>query len=244
MTVAVHVPGIVTNEAEFPLARLGENVPHPDGGAFFYVALAGVAPSAAVIERDMDFDRHVLACVLAVAASEGGSLAERSGLSANELETLLDRHFPASTFYPSYGAPAGVLPCAADDEEIEMVRALLAGQRSSEGDIGRWLAAMVARRAMEPNHLWEDLGLRNRAELTRLLMRHFEPLASRNIRNMRWKRFFYRSMCEDDGFVMCTTPICAQCTDFATCFGEESGESRLAEARRRGGTVPVEQEVS
>jgi nitrogen fixation protein NifQ len=49
---------------------------------------------------------------------------------------------------------------------------------------------------------------------------------------MRWKRFFYRMLCEDDGFVMCTTPVCTQCKDFDLCFGEESGESRMA-ARRR-----------
>jgi nitrogen fixation protein NifQ len=91
---------------------------------------------------------------------------------------------------------------------------------------------MVARRAMQPEHLWEDLGLRSRAELSRLLMRHFEPLARDNTRNMRWKRFFYRKLCEDDGMVMCSTPVCSQCGDFAECFGEESGESRMAIRRR------------
>jgi len=82
-----------------------------------------------------------------------------------------------------------------------MVRGLLMAQRSTEGDVGRWLAAMIARRSMEPNHLCEDLGLRERPELTRLLTRHFALLASRNTRNMKWKRFFYRMLCEDDGHV-------------------------------------------
>jgi nitrogen fixation protein NifQ len=91
---------------------------------------------------------------------------------------------------------------------------------------------MIARRAVEPNHLWEDLGLRDRSELTRLLARHFGPLAVRNTRNMRWKRFFYRMLCEDDGLVMCSTPVCTHCNDFALCFGDESGESRMADRRR------------
>jgi nitrogen fixation protein NifQ len=91
---------------------------------------------------------------------------------------------------------------------------------------------MVARRALETNHLWEDLGLRNRGELSRLLTRHFAPLAERNTRNMRWKRFFYRQLCEDDGFLMCATPVCTDCPDFDLCFGEESGESRLAQRNR------------
>ena len=85
---------------------------------------------------------------------------------------------------------------------------------------------------MEPNHLWEDLGLRDRSELTRLLARHFGPLAVRNTRNMRWKRFFYRMLCEDDGLVMCSTPVCTNCNDFNLCFGDESGESRMADRRR------------
>jgi nitrogen fixation protein NifQ len=119
-----------------------------------------------------------------------------------------------------------------DEDEIAMVRDLLLANRSTEGEDGRLLAAMIARRSMEPNHLWEDLGLRDRSELTRLLARHFAPLAARNTKNMKWKRFFYRMLCEDEGFSMCSTPVCSACSDFHTCFGEESGESRLAHARR------------
>ncbi|NPU67434.1 nitrogen fixation protein NifQ [Bradyrhizobium sp. 83012] len=200
-------------------------------GREIYRLLAGVDPDDALIVDDAGFDRHVIACILAVSAMEHGTLAERAGLSTVELITLLAQLFPAapidSSWLPINGAAA-----ASEDDEIAMVRDLLAAQRSTDGDIGRWLAAMVARRAMEPNHLWEDLGLRERSELSRLLMRHFAPLASRNVRNMRWKRFFYRMLCEDDGFVMCTTPVCTQCNDFQLCFGEESGESRMAERRR------------
>jgi nitrogen fixation protein NifQ len=92
---------------------------------------------------------------------------------------------------------------------------------------------MIACRTMEQNHLWEDLGLRDRSELSRLLARHFAPLAARNTNNMRWKRFFYRTLCETDGIVMCSTPVCTSCGDFNICFGDESGVSRLAENRRR-----------
>jgi nitrogen fixation protein NifQ len=31
---------------------------------------------------------------------------------------------------------------------------------------------------------------------------------------------------------MCTTPVCTDCGDFELCFGDESGESRMAERRR------------
>jgi nitrogen fixation protein NifQ len=198
-------------------------------GAAAYRALTGRHPADADIEDDVSFDRHVLASVLAVAAMESGPVAERAGLAATDLASLMMQRFPAAR---GLGVTWQAEAAAPEDEEIAMVRDLLLAQRSSEGDVGRWLAAMIARRSMEPNHLWEDLGLRDRSELTRLLLRHFGPLAVRNTGNMRWKRFFYRSLCEDDGLVMCTTPVCTSCNDFDLCFGDESGESRMAERRR------------
>lgn len=202
----------------------------PHRGRALYRMLTGCDPSDAAIDDDDSFDRHVLASILAVSAMETGSVAERAGLATSELTQLVAQWFPAAAGrLAAWSLPTG----SVDDEEIAMVRDLLLAQRSSEGDAGRWLAAMIARRSMEPNHLWEDLGLRDRSELTRLLVRHFGPIATRNTRNMRWKRFFYRMLCEDDGFVMCTTPVCTQCKDFALCFGEESGESRMAERRRQ-----------
>ena len=200
-------------------------------GREIYRLLTGSDPADAEIGPDRSFDHHVIASILAVSAMEHGLLAERVGLSTTELITLLAQLFPSAALDSSWLPVTGAI-AAPDDDEIAMVRDLLLSQRSTDGDVSRWLAAMVARRAMEPNHLWEDLGLRERSELTRLLMRHFAPLAGRNTRNMRWKRFFYRMLCEDDGFVMCTTPVCTQCNDFDQCFGEESGESRMAERRR------------
>jgi nitrogen fixation protein NifQ len=214
---------------EATLSSLDASVAARSAGIEFYRMLTGRAPAEADISDNDHFDRHVLACVLAAAVMDGGPLTERAGLAEQELNELIATCFPSAPVRAVAWIEASNLPC--DDETI-MVRDLLLAQRSTEGDVGRWLAAMVARRAMEPNHLWEDLGLRERPELSRLLSRHFAPLAARNTRNMRWKRFFYRMLCEDDGFVMCTTPVCTQCNDFDLCFGEEDGESRMAERRR------------
>jgi nitrogen fixation protein NifQ len=85
---------------------------------------------------------------------------------------------------------------------------------------------------MRPDHLWQDLGLFDRSELNRLLARHFPSLHAGNTANMKWKKYFYRKLCEAEGFVLCTAPSCAQCTDFAACFGAEDGESRMAQTRR------------
>ncbi len=215
-------------------------------GSATYRILTGCDPADIAIEDDESFDRHVLASILAVSAMEGGVVAERAGLVAGDLAEVIVRWFPsAHDLIGPWCGQGGT----ADDDEIAMVRDLLLAHRSTDGEVGRWLAAMVARRSMEPNHLWEDLGLRERSELTRLLARHFASIAVRNTKHMRWKRFFYRTLCESDGFVMCSAPVCTQCSDFERCFGDESGESRLAYRRRAfalsagsssdAGTVPA-----
>jgi nitrogen fixation protein NifQ len=218
MLLETGAPSVLTTEAEW--TDSGDS-PRP---RLDYRDLIGCDCAEAVIDDDLAFDRHVLACIL----SASGSGAEPVGLTDAELSRLM------AACFSERGVAAGWDPSPAlcEDDEVTMVRDLLLANRSSAGDVGRWLAAMIARRSMEPNHLWEDLGLRERSELTRLLARHFAPLAARNTRNMRWKRFFYRMLCEDDGFVMCTTPVCTQCRDFDLCFGDESGESRMAERRR------------
>lgn len=198
-------------------------------GSATYRRLRGCDPADAVIDDDDSFDRHILASILAVSATERGAVAERVGLTPGDLAELIVRWFPSGH---DLIAAWCIEAARADEDEIAMVRDLLLANRSTDGEIGCWLAAMVARRSMEPNHLWEDLGLRDRSELTRLLGRHFGSIAVRNTKHMRWKRFFYRILCESDGFVMCSTPVCTQCSDFERCFGDESGESRLAYRRR------------
>lgn len=199
------------------------------GGIASYRLLTGMHPADVDISNDFSFDRHVLACILAAGVMEGGLLFEKVGLSSGELAELLKQEFPSVQIR---GDDLLLGSKRDDNDEVTMVRDLLLAQRSTEGDTGRWLAAMIARRVMEPNHLWADLGLRDRGELSRLLNRHFAPLARRNVNNMRWKRFFYRTLCDDEGLILCTTPVCTECKDFNHCFGDESGESRMAEHRR------------
>lgn len=198
-------------------------------GIASYRLLTGMHPADAATSNDFSFDRHVLACILAAGMMEGGLLFEKVGLSSDELAELLEQEFPSVRIK---GADLPLGSKRDDNDEVTMVRDLLLAKRSTEGDTGRWLAAMIARRVMEPNHLWADLGLRDRGELSRLLNRHFWPLARRNVNNMRWKRFFYRTLCEDEGLILCTTPVCTECKDFNHCFGDESSESRRAERRR------------
>lgn len=179
------------------------------------------------------FDAHVLASVLAVAMVEtkagGLRLSEGTGLPAATHIAIMKMAFPHALPLLDLHAESTDLKVP-DDERC--LRDLLTRSATLRTPFQLHLAAILARRSMRPNHLWQDLGLRNRAELSALMNKHFEPLASRNINNMKWKKFFYRMICRDEGFRLCTAPSCAECDDFSVCFGEESGESLLARNRR------------
>lgn len=179
------------------------------------------------------FDTHVIASVLSLAIVEarmrGCPVAEGAGLSDATLRALLASYFPHSLPLVEH---LGCRPRAAEPEDERCLRELLTRHTTRGTLFQAQLAALIACRAMRPNHLWQDLGLRRREELSLLMQRHFEPLARRNSQDMKWKKFLYRMICRDEGFRLCTAPTCAECDDFAACFGDESGESLLARARR------------
>jgi nitrogen fixation protein NifQ len=177
------------------------------------------------------FDGHVLACVFAIGVAESsrdGSLAEALGTSGPALRGAIDKYFPDAIHHlECYGLDGELV---VEDEE-RSIRALLQCSRSTPGRLSALLATIVARRATRPNHLWQDLGLTNRAELSALMLRHFAPLALRNSQDMKWKKFFYRMICRDESYRLCVAPSCSECCDFNGCFGDESGESLLARVR-------------
>lgn len=179
-------------------------------------------------------DAHVLASMLALAIAEakagGLSISETTGLTGPALLDAVAQMFPHGLpLIEEYNGSAELsIP---DDERA--LRELLMRSATNRTVFEIRLAAIIARRAMRPNHLWQDCGLRNRTELSEVLRTHFTPLASRNVNNMKWKKFFYRMICRDEGFRLCTAPSCSECDDFAVCFGDESGESLLARNRRQ-----------
>ncbi|MCE1236009.1 MAG: nitrogen fixation protein NifQ [Hyphomicrobiales bacterium] len=181
-------------------------------------------------DADRRFDDHVLACVLSVGLEEAGqgtaTVAGATGLAASELALLLATRFPA---FDRAGLGDAEIAPVLEAEEV-MLRDLLLDHAAT--DLAPLLARVIARRALRPDHLWQDLGLFDRSELNRLLARHFPTLHAGNAANMRWKKYFYRRLCEAEGFSLCSAPSCAQCADFAECFGAEDGESRMAERRR------------
>lgn len=162
-----------------------------------------------------------LARMLATQADGSGSLPVGLGLAPAEFAALLARHFPGVTWPVAPHWPSPVWDPRLLEEKEELIKLLdfyRAGQDASE----RWLSMIVATGCMANNHLWEDLGLWSRRDLSELMMRNFPALAAKNDRDMKWKKFLYKQLCEQEGIYLCRAPSCAVCRDYPLCFGPKS----------------------
>lgn len=196
-----------------------------------HIAISPMPEAGAALAEDEGFDHLIVSGMLAKALGErdrvGGALARRLGVGGIPLAVLLWTHIPGHPVL----APEDYV--AADESaEQAWVRDLLERHLTADNELSRWIAAIVARRSMEADHLWEDLGLPDRSALSKLMHRHFAPLASRNEgASMRWKRFLYRQLCEEEGMSHCTSPTCSSCIDVDKCFEPQSTEALLARAK-------------
>lgn len=101
------------------------------------------------------------------------------------------------------------------DEFADLV-ALLLGHRSHDGPEAEWLAHAIASGCLGNGHLYHDMGLPNRQALSDLLREHFTTLFERNVGNMKWKKFFYKQLCDQ-----AEVRACRVCADYLACFGPE-----------------------
>lgn len=106
------------------------------------------------------------------------------------------------------------------DEWLD-VRNLLVKHRDGNSALEVPFAAIVAAGCLGGDHLWRDLGLPDRKALGRLLRENFGALAEKNVGDMKWKKFFYKQLCEQDGGYVCRSPSCEECVAYDDCFGPE-----------------------
>ena len=142
-----------------------------------------------------------------------------AGLDSAALAALQARIFPDLQSPLPLAACPPLAPSQLD--EFDDLLDLLLDHRSCLDDPSRWLAHAVATAAMADNHLWQDLGLPHRGELSALMQSHFSSLAQRNGGDMKWKKFLYRQLCERAGLSICRSPSCGVCSDYPQCFGPE-----------------------
>lgn len=163
---------------------------------------------------------EALAQMLATHYSGGGSLPTGLGLVAAEFAALLQRHFPDAKTLDGFQPVLPTWDLRLLEEREELVR-LLRGHRANQDESELWISEIVAAGCMASDHLWHDLGLWSRRELSALMARNFPTLAARNDRDMKWKKFLYKQLCQQEGVYLCRAPACELCADYAHCFGPE-----------------------
>ncbi len=106
-------------------------------------------------------------------------------------------------------------------DEWQELRDFIAGFSHTDEVVRYKLPEIVAAGCLGGDHLWRDLGFVNRQELTDLLNINFPQLAERNTQDMKWKKFFYKQLCEREGGYVCRSPSCETCAAYDDCFGSE-----------------------
>lgn len=168
-----------------------------------------------------DGNDHAFASMIASRAAGGGALPAWLGLEIADFHALMAHHFPGVS--PEVlSAMDGCSPVTANRlEEREELMELLLEHRAGQSPSEVWMAHTVTAGCMASDHLWSDLGLWTRADLTALMRRNFPKLAARNDKDMKWKRFLYKQLCEAEGIYVCRSPSCEVCADYHVCFGPE-----------------------
>lgn len=160
-----------------------------------------------------------LAQIIASWQAGDGVLPDQLGLNDRQFEQLLAGRFPGYVLEPE-AASGQVLDFSRmlEKQDMEQLLRQFAVQQSpeTEGLIGIIVAACLG-----SDHLWQDLGLWSRKELSAMLSHNFPELAARNSKDMKWKKFLYKQLCEAEGLYVCRAPSCEVCQDYSLCFGPE-----------------------
>ncbi|MDP2832239.1 MAG: nitrogen fixation protein NifQ [Pseudomonadota bacterium] len=158
----------------------------------------------------------LFARMLVSQAGAQSALPAGLGLESSDFRALMTRHFP------EFGLPAPLARAPDLGErsaEWDDLLALLMEHRAGADASETWMALIVATACMGGDHLWQDLGLWSRADLTKLMAANFPGLTALNSRDMKWKRFLYKQLCGLAGVYVCRSPSCEVCVDYAKCFG-------------------------
>jgi nitrogen fixation protein NifQ len=149
---------------------------------------------------------------------------------------MTERSFQAlmRSCFPGHDLRNGWRPSmpTSDADEFDDLLNLLLEHRAYPGEASTWLSCAIASASMYENHLWQDMGLPNRPLLSQLLRENYPALAARNTGDMKWKKFFYRQLCERAGVLICKSPNCRDCCDYSLCFSTEAREESRIEFRR------------
>lgn len=146
-------------------------------------------------------------------------LPDYLGLESRRFHEFCRDYFPGCAV-PEH-APSGItLDFSRMLEKDDLVNLLkhYAAFDHAETDI---MIAIIVAGCLGSDHLWQDLGLWSRGQLTAMLQYNFPELAAKNDKDMKWKKFLYKQLCEMEGLYLCRAPSCSVCVDYAKCYGSE-----------------------
>ncbi len=161
-----------------------------------------------------------LACMCASWMDGESALPVNWGLSPIGFQALGNFHFPGCEDFMACASPNVGVPETRVDEQAELI-ALMRTHRAGDSPSELWMASIVASACLGSDHLWQDLGLWCREDLSSLMLRNFPTLAEKNVHNMKWKKFLYKQLCNAEGIYVCRAPSCEVCADYQACFGPE-----------------------
>jgi nitrogen fixation protein NifQ len=174
-----------------------------------------LAMPAATARAAVDPNRSLLASIVAGQIADTGCLPADLGLGKATHAYLLSEYFPKFDI----GGPQRTVEAIPEWEDLQK---LLLDHRACEYPSELLIANIVATACAGRDHLWQDLGLANREELSKLMWVNFPALARANTGDMKWKKFLYRQFCSREGIYTCPAPSCGVCKDYAKCFGPEN----------------------
>lgn len=185
-----------------------------DRNAHHALAVAGLLAMPCQDHARFDPSRPLLASLLAGQRLGEGCLPPDLGLGERTCRQLITEYFTGLAL-PPFPRTTEKVP------EWSDLQKLLADHRAGQHASELWVADIIATACTGADHLWQDLGLASRDELSRLMMVNFPTLAAANTGDMKWKKFLYRQFCAAEGIYVCPAPSCGVCKDYAKCFGPE-----------------------
>lgn len=177
-----------------------------------------------IASGDQSRNAHYLASIISSYLQGETALPTGLGLDDEELVHLLDFYYPNNDTPMTVLRDASLLVERVDvtrQDEFEELLSLLVSNRRNKSEHELLIAKIVTSACMGSDHLWQDLGLWSRKDLSALLNENFPTLAEKNTKNMKWKRFFYKQLCDAEGIYVCRSPSCEVCADYQVCFSPD-----------------------
>jgi nitrogen fixation protein NifQ len=163
-----------------------------------------------------------------VAAANGGQLplfASTLGMSFDEFSVILSEE-----------AKEYMRPAPLHTERLAEWRPVLFphlvemlwNHQSCDDKVNWWVAHAIASACFGQRHLWQDLRLRGRDEIARLLEERFYRLYIGNIHDLKWKMFFFQELGNRLGLPGLKPPGCSACDQYRLCWQIAPPRSSMA----------------